>query len=803
VSHRGPEQINVIARTVAVWLGGWVLISLSGAALGWGAKDDELDRHLDVQRRQLEDPTLGVAQRAVVALEMAATLDRAAQTASSAEERRARWVRAIEILDQFSAAEKKQPRRDEFAFQAAVYVWAQAQSWLQQLELAPQAAEARAKAAGLLDDAIKRLEAMPAGSQAESALLDENRRFRLAEALVDRAQLEAEGSESRLKGLERALGLIKDSFTEPTLGGFAQLLKAEALRLLGRLDMARSAVRAAARLSPPPPPDSLLQEQVAVALARKDFDEATKAIDRSKVEPGLHDLLAVKVHLAKRSGSTDPGERSAAEAEVFRHVEELRKTGKSEARLALLALAQAIAEPGPAQTPEAWDLLAEGFLAQGKSDGASALEAKGAERAEALGRRELAAAMRSRAGAILFQAGKFGQADGLLTRVFDDRQAGSARAKAGMLRILARARGLSQGQPGFTREALVEALTAQLATFPDDPSASEARWLLGKFRLATGERDEALALWKAIPHGEGRWLDARLAIAEFLQTALDDQLLNGDLAEARRRLETARSALAAAQREAKDPADRGELSLALARLELTPRVGQADKARQICEGLLNAAGLPGQRERARRLWVAALAELGQFVDAEREARRGLDEAPASELLLLARLLDQVAAASDSDLARRRYGQLMRTILQPSQDKPTALPPTDRLEARLRLIRGLLYSGNFDAARRALQLWPGENQVVPDPLLDDLADAYLRLEAFPLAVDVYRLRAQQTRPGSIPWFEARYGQSLAYFRAGKPQEARRLIDATAILHPELGGGELRTKFERLRQRLEQE
>ncbi|HEV3121528.1 MAG TPA: hypothetical protein VGY53_06480, partial [Isosphaeraceae bacterium] len=430
-------------------------------------------------------------------------------------------------------------------------------------------------------------------------------------------------------------------------------------------------------------------------------------------------------------------------------------------------------------------------------------EAKGAARAEALGRKETAATMRSRAGAILFQAGKFARADAILTRVFDDSQAGSARAKAGMLRILARARGLAQGQPGCTREALLEALTAQLSTFPDDPSASEARWLLGKFRLAAGERDEALSLWKAIPHGQARWLDARLALAEFLQEALESQLLNGDLSEARRRLEAARSSLAAAQNEAKDSADQAELSLALARLELTPRVGNADKARLICEGLVNAAGLPGQRERARRLWVAALAELGRFVDAEREARRGLNEAPGTELLSLARLLDQAAAASDSDLARHRLGQLMRAILQPSQDTPNSLPPSERVEARMRLIRGLLYSGHFDEARRALQVWPGDHQPVPDALLDDLADAYMRLEAFPLAVDVYRLRGQQTRPGSIPWFEARYGQALAYFRAGKAQEARRLIDATAILHPELGGGELRTKFERLRQRLEQE
>ncbi|MBV8268989.1 MAG: hypothetical protein JO252_21905, partial [Planctomycetaceae bacterium] len=55
-------------------------------------------------------------------------------------------------------------------------------------------------------------------------------------------------------------------------------------------------------------------------------------------------------------------------------------------------------------------------------------------------------------------------------------------------------------------------------------------------------------------------------------------------------------------------------------------------------------------------------------------------------------------------------------------------------------------------------------------------------------------------GSLPWFAARYGLALAYYRSGRSREARQLIDATTILHPDLGGGELREKFVHLRQRL---
>ena len=60
-----------------------------------------------------------------------------------------------------------------------------------------------------------------------------------------------------------------------------------------------------------------------------------------------------------------------------------------------------------------------------------------------------------------------------------------------------------------------------------------------------------------------------------------------------------------------------------------------------------------------------------------------------------------------------------------------------------------------------------------------------------------------RPGSLAWLDARYGLALALYRSGKADEARLIIDATAILHPELGGGDLSEKFERLRQRLQVE
>ena len=128
-------------------------------------------------------------------------------------------------------------------------------------------------------------------------------------------------------------------------------------------------------------------------------------------------------------------------------------------------------------------------------------------------------------------------------------------------------------------------------------------------------------------------------------------------------------------------------------------------------------------------------------------------------------------------------------------------PEQLAEISLRHARSLSFTGNDAMAKRSLQsgrpLPPNAN---PD-LLRDLAELYVRLNAYGLAEDVQRLRAKRLPAGSIPWFDACYGLALAYYQEGKGKEALHLIDATSILHPELGGSELKTKFIRLRQRLE--
>ena len=126
---------------------------------------------------------------------------------------------------------------------------------------------------------------------------------------------------------------------------------------------------------------------------------------------------------------------------------------------------------------------------------------------------------------------------------------------------------------------------------------------------------------------------------------------------------------------------------------------------------------------------------------------------------------------------------------------------ERSELAIRETRALLFTGADREARRSLSAWGDLDRFTQsDRILRDLGDTYNRLEIYSHAVDVERLRMKNNPPGSLAWFDARYGLALAYFHTGKLKQAAQLIDSTAILHPELGGGILHDKFIRLRQRL---
>ncbi len=779
------------------------ILFVLGLVGGGGARaDEELEKHLASLREQSESPSQPLIRRSQIVMEMAATLDRAAQAAKDPEERRTLWQRAIDTLDKFAKKNPRHANSNQLGAQAAIYLWARARDLLREAELSPAPEPLQKRALEDLDASLARLREVNEDEAESVDTFAENVRFRLAQTLVDRASLAA--SDAEKKTLEReALQLLAKPVKEPTLKGYEHLLRGEALNRLDRFEEALKEVDTAAKLTPPPAAADLLDVRIQSLLGRARFEDALKAIDRSALDRTAKAVLTARILLTQRAAAS-PGEaRAAIEASLFRALKELRESTSAPARLMVRRAAKEVEQPDDSEGPDAWEVLADGAAGLGDLARAGTLEAGAADRAEKEGKEKQAQAFRLKAGAYCFQAEKYSEADSLLTRVFDDPEAGASRAKAGLLRAMARGRALAKKEPGANRQAYAEALNALISEFPDDPLTAEAHWLLGQLHNASADTDDALKQWEAIPPGSTHWMESRLAVARLNQEALERLLVVNDREQVHLKEESARRFLLDSRALAKTWPEKAELDLALARLDLTGDLSKADTARVLCERVGSSALSPELIAKARGILLLSLAATNRFVEAEHLAEEEARRMSPGEILETVRWIDHNAASSESDLRHRRFGLLMRILITPLSQNPSELAPDVRWEVSLRKARALLFTGDEPMAKAAVRGLDNLPPSADDDDYRDLADTYFRLEAFELAIEVQRLRSHRNRTGSVPWFEARYGLALAYYRARREREAQQLLDATMILHPELGGGALRDKFIRLRQRLNPE
>jgi hypothetical protein len=771
-------------------------------ASGQSRSDEELKAHLDSLERKVNDRQISIENREQLALEMAATIDRSAQTATSADLRYERWREASAVLDRFNKNNPAHPLERQFDVQSAIYLWAIARTQMNELRTNPRDAAARAKAVSNLEAAARRLKPVVAGLDPKNVeLFPQNARYRLAQTLADLAEIDSSDEDRKTARNREALDCLGPPITEPSIKGFANLLRSTLMTRLDRLDDAQAQLDEALKANPPLAAADILEARLSLLIAKREFDDVEKAIDEAKIDQAQKPLLKIRALIAERNSTSNRSERSAAEKELFRELKTARDKNLAEARAALIAAADAIQDPGEGQQPYAWDLIAQGAQALGDAARAGRTELKAADQAVAARLPKLASEYRLKAGAYFYQAEKYSEADVILTPLAEDAAARETAPKAGLLRALARGRALAKEGQGASPQRYIDALKYQIKTFPEDASTNEARWLLGKLVLASSERSEAENLWEAIPPGSTRWLESRLELAALHRSDLDVQRLNNDREAMRTKLDNARSFLARSIAEAKENHAIHQLQVELARIELTPGRGRVDQAVRLLEQVQRASTNAATRDVARRLYIVALAQSNRFLEAEQAARAEIKASEPVSLMEAIRLLDRSAAETESDLRMRRIGQVDRVLLGAFVGRNQALSPEFLSELQLRNVRALLFSGDEEGARRMINAWTEPPPTSTESLLRDLGELDAKLGLFNLAEDVQRLRAKRAITGSLPWFDARYGLALAYFRSGRSKEALHLIDATAILHPELGGGELREKFIRLRQRID--
>ena len=273
---------------------------------------------------------------------------------------------------------------------------------------------------------------------------------------------------------------------------------------------------------------------------------------------------------------------------------------------------------------------------------------RGGHRADAVGDAGRAAALRLKAGALLYQAGKFVAADALLTQVAEDFEGGQGPGEGGVCSAAWHAAGRWRWDSRAIPRPLI------------GPRSNADRGVPRRSRDRRGPlvawQPQARALSSATPRcalgsdrpAHSRWLDARIAVARLHQDDLENLRIGNDkpllakhFAEAREFLTTSVALVNGPEEKTESgagvgpagvdarfrPSRRGPHDLRSGRAE-RPRPPVADRGAGVSEPLRRGRTARPCRDRA--------------VPARRDART-------------ARLLDSIATSSESDLRQRRFG----------------------------------------------------------------------------------------------------------------------------------------------------
>ncbi|MFO0914298.1 MAG: hypothetical protein U0795_15165 [Pirellulales bacterium] len=480
----------------------------------------------------------------------------------------------------------------------------------------------------------------------------------------------------------------------------------------------------------------------------------------------------------------------------------------------LLSVVPLSAQEATALQAEAIGQVAADLLREGKTAEAVASFDQGAAAAAKLGRVDLAYSWLCQAAAIVEQQQAYRDAaaryQSLALEYRDEPSAGSMHLRGlACLAEVARNDGkvLDEYQAGLQRH---------LTTWSRGAASDRARIWLAELLTARAQNTDAIEVLKGVPPGSA---DYRRAL-ELLQQSVRQQLRQLTDPEAQQRLalsmirfwenQTFAPQDPSAARPAELPADGPAAPtrrwtddqlwtlLASARLRVGLLRQNSQRVSEVLDEIL-AGDEPDAAWRSQAHLVAALAYAYQANwDRVAQHLQQLPSASVAEVLEGAETLGQLGLELPAD-RRPAVAQVMTGVLDRTTEPSEA-------EAALRArwwecrAQAARLASDPAAAKRAY-----DAALVAGP--DDLplkmryarwlAESDFDLEA---AQQLWRTVMETTpRYGDI-WWQAKYESAALLVRQGKIEQADRMIRQLEILHPDLGGTQLRTAFQRLQQSL---
>ncbi|MDH3717719.1 MAG: hypothetical protein OES79_06305, partial [Planctomycetota bacterium] len=360
---------------------------------------------------------------------------------------------------------------------------------------------------------------------------------------------------------------------------------------------------------------------------------------------------------------------------------------------------------------------------------------------------------------------------------------------------------------GATEEAkrYTDMLIEHVQRWPRSDTAGKAWWWLGQFHEARRHWDEAIAAYRNIPSDDARFTDGLAAIARCYQRWLDELAVQDRAAHRRRALEAVRyfdgvgGSLQAAKTKITDLA-----TVEAAGLRVYGLGGEFARAeRQLRRVLADVkTPPPAWLPRARLYLVFALAAQGRKLD---EAQQRLEQAAGATAQDLNELVDALAdLVRDRRIAgRQAVAELQLQVLNLQETQADNQAAARKKSTAVARAEALAAAGRRAEALKTYAELAGK-YVDDGALQESYAQRLLEGSdhaAWQAALLRWREVQRHSRPGSPRWFRAKYSQALAHHRLDNSPQAVRIIKLTEVLHPQLGGPEMKTRFVELLQKCE--
>lgn len=767
-------------------------------------------------------------QRADLVIELSRCLAERA-VSSPGELRPPLWQRALKITDDFAAEYPQSPRLPLVRLQAALALVARGELARQEAELAARPDALHQQAKTQLRAAVARLGELAeyvelarrrqtVGLTADQLLsIDNNVGYQLARALRNQAACYGPETADRANSLTQAaklLGPLARLDPENPLVWKSHLDLVASYRLLADHQTARRQL--AALLARQPPPAVALRaraELVRLELAAGRVAEAVALVPQTPQLDGTTsadlDYAVLQAYLAAAAAATDEGQPDTAArwqaraTDLLERIERLH--GPYWTRRAGMLLA------GYVRTaPDGGDLgmlvrAAQSSFRSGRLDDALATYDKARALAAAAGDRGRAFELGYTAAAIEHRRNRHPEAIARFRRIALDAPKHAQASQAHLWAIYHAAQAAKTPSQG-SLDDYAALLKEHLKTWPRGPNADAVWRRTARLYEHQGRFDDAVDAYRRISRGDPDYLTAVEGAARCYRAWFDRRGAAGGSVE-----ELAVDAADAAgwfESLALGGQDNGPGSwdatrqfaaLAAARMRLYYTPTGFRQAQTVLSAALQRAGkAPAEwTAAARTLLVFSLAGSGEYGQAD-AALKQISAAGPEELFRLiqglARLAETAPAKVAAELARLQLRAV--ELLRPRHGRLS----TAQQQALQRIyVKALAHAGRtrdaLDAYKELAEKHPSDGAVQEQYAQLLLTDP----ESAQTALEKWRELQSRSPPRSPRWFRAKYHVAWLHYRLGNKQQAARIIELLKLLHPELGGPDMKPKFEQLLQR----